>query len=51
MAGGRLQVAMLILLMSCSVVGKKVHLDLKDLADLKISDIMELVLPAINSVK
>jgi len=34
-----------------AVASKKVHLDLKDLAELKVSDLMELVLPTVNAVK
>lgn len=30
---------------------RKIHLDIKDLAELKIGDLMELVLPTVNAVK
>lgn len=46
----RVLLVVLVLLVS-TAAAKKVHLDLKDLAELKVSDLMELVLPAINSVK
>ena len=44
-------VLLLLVLLLNSMDSKKIHLDLKDIADLKIGDIMQMVLPAINSAK
>jgi hypothetical protein len=44
-------VAVLVLLVVDIVDGRKVHLDLKDLGELRLSDIGDLVAPAYNSVK